>query len=52
MTREKGFILAARVISMVFTPFYLPTLGLMVLFMFSYMSQMPWSYKFQLLAMV
>ena len=52
MTREKGFILAARVISMVFTPFYLPTLGLVVLFMFSYMSQMPWSYKFQLLAMV
>ena len=37
---------------MVFTPFYLPTLGLVVLFMFSYMSQMPWSYKFQLLAMV
>ena len=52
MTREKGIILAARVISMVFTPFYLPTLGLVALFIFSYMSQMPWSYKFQLLTMV
>ena len=37
---------------MVFTPFYLPTLGLVALFIFSYMSQMPWSYKFQLLTMV
>ena len=37
---------------MVFTPFYLPTVGLICLFMFSYMSQMPWSYKFQLLTMV
>jgi len=52
MTKEKGFILAARLISMVFTPFYLPTVGLICLFMFSYMSQMPWSYKFQLLTMV
>jgi len=52
MTREKGIILTARVISMVFTPFYLPILGLVALFIFSYMSQMPWSYKFQLLTMV
>jgi membrane-associated phospholipid phosphatase len=52
MTKEKGIILTARVISMVFTPFYLPTVGLVALFMFSYMSQMPWSYKFQLLTMV
>ena len=52
MTREKGIILTARLISMAFTPFYLPTVGLVALFMFSYMSQMPWSYKFQLLTMV
>ena len=37
---------------MVFTPFYLPTLGMVILFMFSYMSQLPWNYKFQMLAMV
>ena len=52
MTKEKGFIIAARLISMVFKPFYLPTVGLICLFMFSYLSQMPWSYKFQLLTMV
>ena len=52
MTREKTIILAARITSMVFTPFYLPTLGLVILFVFSYMSQMPWPYKFQLLALV
>ena len=52
MTKEKGIILTARVISMAFTPFYLPTVGLVALFMFSYMNQMPWSYKFQLLTMV
>ena len=52
MTKEKGIILTARLISMAFTPFYLPTVGMVALFMFSYMSQMPWSYKLQLLTMV
>ena len=52
MTREKSIILTARIMSMVFTPFYLPTVGLIALFVFSYMSQMPWAYKFQLLTLV
>ena len=52
MTREKSIILTARVVSMVFTPFYLPVLGMMVLFVFSYMNQMPWAYKLQVLTMV
>lgn len=52
MTREKGIILTARIISLVFTPFYLPILGLAALFLFSYMSLMPWAYKFQVLAVV
>jgi membrane-associated phospholipid phosphatase len=52
MTKEKTIIIAARITSMVFTPFYLPTLGLMALFVFSYMNQMPWGYKFQLLTLV
>lgn len=38
--------------SMVFTPFYLPLVGLMALFIFSYMSLMPWPYKLIVLAMV
>ena len=44
MRREKQMILAARIISMVFTPFYLPMLGLIVLFLFSYLSIFPFFY--------
>ena len=43
--REKDIIIAARVVSMVFTPFYLPSAGLLALFIFSYMSLMPLFYK-------
>ena len=35
--REKTIILGARIVSLVFTPFYLPLLGLMALFAFSYL---------------
>lgn len=43
--REKDIIITARVVSMVFTPFYLPLAGLLALFIFSYMSLMPLFYK-------
>lgn len=52
MTREKSIILAARIVSMVFTPFYLPFIGMMALFVFSYLGLMPWAYKLQLLMLV
>ena len=52
MTREKRIILAARIVSMVFTPFYLPFVGMMALFVFSYLGLMPWAYKLQLLMLV
>ena len=52
MKREKQIILAARIMSMLFTPFYLPIIGLIALFSFSYMSIFPWAYKFQVLTMV
>ena len=52
MTREKSIILAARIVSMVFTPFYLPFVGMMALFVFSYLGLMPWAYKLQLLMLV
>ena len=42
MSREKSLILAARLLSVVFTPFYLPTVGLMALFLFSYLNLLPW----------
>ena len=43
MKREKTIILAARLVSLLFTPFYLPMVGLMALFLFSYLSLMPWA---------
>lgn len=52
MSREKNIILAARVVSMVFTPFYLPIVGLMALFFLSYLSLMPTAYKLQVLTLV
>lgn len=50
--KEKNIILTARVLSMVFTPFYLPLVGLMALFIFSYMSLLPWQYKLMVLGLV
>ena len=38
MTREKQIILGARIVSLVFTPFYLPLVGLLALFLLSYLS--------------
>ena len=52
MTREKQIILTARVVSMLFTPFYLPLLGLVALFFLSYLNQYLPSYKFFVLAVV
>lgn len=51
MKREKKMILAARIISMVFTPFYLPIVGLIALFLFSYLSIFPLFYKLEVLIM-
>ncbi len=50
--KEKNIILTARIMSMIFTPFYLPMVGLMALFIFSYMSLLPMGYKLVMLAMV
>lgn len=52
MSREKNIILTARVVSMVFTPFYLPIVGLAALFFLSYLSLMPLAYKLQVLTLV
>ena len=51
MRREKQLILTARIISMPFTPFYLPMVGLAALFSFSYLNIFPWSYKIEVLIM-
>lgn len=52
MTREKQIIIMARVVSMVFTPFYLPILGLAALFFLSYLNLYNPGYKFLVLAVV
>lgn len=49
MKRQKQIILTARIVSMLFTPFYLPVIGLAVLFTFSYLSMFSWVYKIQVL---
>jgi len=50
--KEKQIILAARIISMIFTPFYLPLVGMVVLFMFSYLSLQTFNYKISVLLLV
>lgn len=52
ISREKKVILAAKAVSIFFTPFYLPLVGMMVLFVFSYLNLLPWAYKLMVLTMV
>lgn len=49
---EKKILIAARTVSALFNPFYLPVVGLVVLFVFSYLSLLPWLYKLMVLVMV
>lgn len=49
--KAKDIIFTAKVLSVLFTPFYLPILGLLILFIFSYLSLLPWTYKLFLLLM-
>lgn len=49
--KEKEIIFTAKVLSVLFTPFYLPILGLLILFIFSYLSLLPLTYKLFLLLM-
>lgn len=49
--KEKEIIFTAKVLSVLFTPFYLPILGFLILFIFSYLSLLPLTYKLFLLLM-
>lgn len=42
---EKNILLAARAVSLLFTPYYLPVVALIALFTFSYLSMLPVGYK-------
>ena len=50
--KEKDIIMTARILSLIFTPFYLPIVGLIALFVFSYLSLLPWSYKVLVISLV
>lgn len=47
--RARNIIIAAKVLSVVFTPFHLPIVGLAGLLTLTYLSMLPWPYKVYLL---
>lgn len=49
---EKNIILVSRIVSMLFTPFYLPLVGMSILFSFSYMNRLELTYRLSILCMV
>ncbi len=50
--REKDIILLSKVLSSVFSPFYLPVVGLLALFTFSYLSLLHWQVKLYIFIIV
>jgi membrane-associated phospholipid phosphatase len=52
MTRQKNIIYLARFVSLLFTPFYLPLMGLILLFTLSYLALLPVTYKLEIIAIV
>ncbi len=46
----RTLLVIAKYISLIFTPFYLPLMGLMALFVFTDLRSMPWFYQFMVLA--
>ena len=45
-------LLTAKMVSVIFTPFYLPITGMVAVFLFSYLRIMPWTYKLSILLMM
>ncbi len=52
MTRQKSLILGARIISLIFNPFYLPLVGIALVLTFTFMIDFPIEYKLILLGVV
>jgi membrane-associated phospholipid phosphatase len=52
VSREKSIIYAARFVSILFTPFYLPLCGLIILFTLSYLALLPIFYRLQVITLV
>lgn len=49
---EKRLIAGAKLLSAIFNPFYLPLVGMVFLFWFSYLSMLTWKYKLTVLLLV
>ena len=49
---EKNIILTARIVSLLFTPFYRPLIGFLALLFFSYLSFFPWQVKVVILSLI
>jgi len=49
---QRTLITTAKILSACFNPFYLPIVGLILLFTLSYMSMMTWAYKLNVLILV
>jgi membrane-associated phospholipid phosphatase len=50
--KERQLIKAAHILGLIFTPLYLPITGFLALFIFSYLSLLPWSLKLYVLVVV
>ena len=48
----RSLLIAARTLSGIFRPQYFPVLGFLALFLFTYMSMLPWTYKGTVLTLV
>ena len=49
---EKSLITAAKILSTLFRPFYMPFIGMLLLFVFSYLSFLPFWTKMKILLIV
>ena len=52
MTSNKLLVLFAQAVSLLFSPFYLPTFAFLALLFFSYLRLMPWSFRLTVLLVV
>lgn len=52
LSSTKMLLLAARTISDIFNPFYLPVVGMILIFWLSYMNEIPWQYRLLITAEV
>lgn len=48
--KRSWFLMLARVLSIIFSPYYLPIVSMIVLFTFTHLLYLPWLYKAMLLA--